>query len=63
MYTGMTVTYVGIAALMNSAWPLLALPIVLALLVRLVIRREEAYLLDAFGEEYAAYRTRVRRWL
>lgn len=63
MYTGLTLAYLGIAAMMNSAWPLLALPIVLALLVRLVIRREEAYLLDAFGEEYSAYRTRVRRWL
>lgn len=63
MYTGMTLAYLGVAAILNSAWPLLALPIVLALLVRLVIRREEAYLLDAFGAEYSAYRARVRRWL
>ena len=63
MYTGLTLAYLGVAAMMNSAWPLLALPVVLALLVRLVVRREEAYLQDAFGEEYAAYRGRVRRWL
>ena len=63
MYTGLTLAYLGVAAMMNSAWPLLALPVVLALLVRLVVRREEAYLHDAFGEEYAAYRGRVRRWL
>ena len=63
MYTGFTFAYLGIALILNSAWPLLALPIVLALLVRRVIRREEAYLADAFGAEYSAYRQRVRRWL
>ena len=63
MYTGFTFAYLGIALILNSAWPLLALPIVLALLVRMVIRREEAYLADAFGAEYSAYRQRVRRWL
>lgn len=63
MYTGLTLVYIGVSLYMNSAWPLLALPIVLALLVRLVVRREEAYLRGAFPDEYAAYQTRVRRWL
>jgi protein-S-isoprenylcysteine O-methyltransferase Ste14 len=48
---------------MRSLWPVLLLPVVLALLVRLVVRREEAYLLHAFGSVYSDYRTRVRRWL
>lgn len=63
MYTGFTIVYLGIAALMRSAWPLLLLPPVLAALVRLVIAREERYLSAAFGAEYDAYRARVRRWL
>lgn len=63
MYTGFTLMYVGAAAMMYSAWPLLALPIVVALLVRLVIEREERYLQDAFGADYSDYRARVRRWL
>ena len=63
MYTGFTLMYLGATALMYSAWPLLALPIVVALLIRLVIEREEAYLQDAFGADYSDYRARVRRWL
>ncbi|HET9010837.1 MAG TPA: isoprenylcysteine carboxylmethyltransferase family protein [Gemmatimonadaceae bacterium] len=63
MYTGLTLVYLGVSLYMNSVWPLLALPIVLALLIRLVVRREEAYLRSAFGEEYLAYQSRVRRWL
>jgi protein-S-isoprenylcysteine O-methyltransferase Ste14 len=55
--------YIGGAFVMNSMWPLALLPIVLGLLFLLVIRREEAYLADAFGQQYASYRSRVRRWL
>jgi protein-S-isoprenylcysteine O-methyltransferase Ste14 len=63
MYVGMTALYLGLTLLARSWWPLLFLPVVLALLVRLVIRREERYLASAFGEEYEDYRRRVRRWL
>ncbi len=63
MYVGFTLAYCGAALLVNSLWPVMLLPIVLMLLVRLVIRREEAYLANAFREEYALYRTQVRRWL
>jgi protein-S-isoprenylcysteine O-methyltransferase Ste14 len=63
MYTGLTIAYLGASALLDSVWPIVILPIVLFLLVRLVIVKEEAYLHDAFGDEYAAYQSRVRRWL
>ena len=63
MYTGMTVAYCGLTLLINAVWPLLMLPIVLVLLVRLVISREERYLASAFPSEYAEYRRKVRRWL
>ncbi|HEU4629476.1 MAG TPA: isoprenylcysteine carboxylmethyltransferase family protein [Gemmatimonadaceae bacterium] len=63
MYVGLTALYVALALLARSWWPLLLLPAVLALLVALVIRREERYLASAFGAEYEAYRRRVRRWL
>ncbi len=63
MYVGFSAIYVGLSLLMSMAWPLLLLPLVLLSLYALVIRREEHYLGHAFSDEYAAYRSRVRRWL
>jgi protein-S-isoprenylcysteine O-methyltransferase Ste14 len=63
MYTGMTLAYLGIAVHLNSGWALLLLPVVLFLLHRFVIRREERYLSEAFGATYDAYRARVKRWV
>lgn len=63
MYVGLTIVYIGGAVVLNSAWPLILLPVVLIVLARFVVVREERYLSDAFGDEYAAYRSRVRRWL
>jgi protein-S-isoprenylcysteine O-methyltransferase Ste14 len=63
MYVGGTLTYIGIAMWMNVAWPLVLLPLVLWGLYALVIREEEQYLGVTFGDDYAAYKKRVRRWL
>jgi len=49
--------------LFNVGWPILLFPAAILALDRLVIRREERYLLDAFGADYDAYCRRVRRWL
>ena len=63
MYLGMALTYGGLAVLFNSLGALILLPIVLAVVQTQVIAREEAYLERAFGREYLAYRSRVRRWI
>ncbi len=63
MYVGFTLLYAGITIWVNTVWPLLALPVILVIMQRGVILREEAYLDRRFGEDYRAYRTRVRRWL
>lgn len=63
MYVGFTVAHVGGALLLNSAWPVVMLPVALIALKLLVIVREERYLTEAFGAEYTAYQGRVRRWL
>jgi len=63
MYTGLTMAYLGGSALLDSGWPIVVLPIVLVVLFRTVISREERYLTDAFGVEYTQYVASVRRWL
>ncbi len=62
-YIGQTLVYVGIALLANSWWPLVLLPLVLLVLHFGVIRREERYLEEKFGQEYRDYMARVSRWL
>jgi protein-S-isoprenylcysteine O-methyltransferase Ste14 len=62
-YVGQTLLYVGIALVANSWWPLLLLPLVLVVVQRGVIEREERYLEARFGQEYRDYKVRVRRWL
>lgn len=63
MYVGMAVTYAGVAIFVNSLAALVLLPVVLAIIQTQVIAREEAYLERAFGNDYAAYKKKVRRWL
>jgi protein-S-isoprenylcysteine O-methyltransferase Ste14 len=63
MYVGMTLLYLGLTVLVDSAWPLLPLPFVVLVIDRFVIAREERHLVERFGADYDAYRRRVRRWL
>jgi protein-S-isoprenylcysteine O-methyltransferase Ste14 len=63
MYVSLVALYVGVTLFVNSAWPLILLPAVVLLVQRQVIAREEAYLESKFGEEYRAYKARVRRWI
>lgn len=53
----------GISLLMHTVWPLLFAPLIWLLLRYGVIRHEEAHLEARFGEDYRAYKARVRRWL
>lgn len=63
MYLGMAFIHAGMALLFELTWALLLLPLVLFIVGTQVIAREERYLESKFGEEYRAYRARVRRWL
>jgi len=62
-YVVLAMIYAGIAVLRNSLWAILFLPLVLYVIQREVIGREERYLERTFGEEYLAYKARVRRWV
>jgi protein-S-isoprenylcysteine O-methyltransferase Ste14 len=63
MYTGLAIAYVGAGLLADTWWPLLFLPFALLAVRRIVIDPEERYLEHRFGQLYADYRARVRRWL
>ena len=47
----------------QALWVLLPLPVVLAIIDRGVIAREERYLERKFGQEYLDYKRSVRRWI
>jgi protein-S-isoprenylcysteine O-methyltransferase Ste14 len=63
IYVAMTGLYIGLAFLVNSAWLFILLAPLLMFMQWGVILREERYLSGKFGNEYAAYSSRVRRWL
>ena len=63
MYVGLTLAYLSISLVLNTVWPLVFLPVALLLMHYGVIKREEAYLEELFGQEYRLYRARVRSWL
>jgi protein-S-isoprenylcysteine O-methyltransferase Ste14 len=63
MYIGATVIQVGVGVAFNNAWiALLAIPSLVAVHF-IAVRPEEQYLSEKFGERYAAYLGRVRRYL
>jgi protein-S-isoprenylcysteine O-methyltransferase Ste14 len=62
-YLGMALVYIGIALLADALWVLVPLPVVLLIIDRMVIAREERYLERKFGQEYVDYKVRARRWI
>ena len=62
-YLSLSMLYAGISVLRNALWAILLLPLVLYVIQREVIGREERYLERTFGEEYLDYKARVRRWV
>lgn len=63
MYVGMALIYAGLAVAFDGPAALALLAVVLLIIRTQVITREERYLEAKFGDEYRAYKARVRRWL
>ncbi len=63
MYVGLTLAYLGEAALLKQIWPIVFLPLVVAYVSWTVIPVEEARLKEVFTDEYERYRAKVRRWI
>jgi protein-S-isoprenylcysteine O-methyltransferase Ste14 len=63
IYLAFTLFQVGLAAWVNSLGVLVTLLPALALMVLVVVPREERYLEARFPSEYLPYKREVRRWL
>jgi protein-S-isoprenylcysteine O-methyltransferase Ste14 len=63
LYVTLLMIMVAVGFMMSSSWFLIAAALLLALLDRLIIAREERVIRRHFGDEYASYTARVRRWL
>ena len=62
-YLAFTLIYAAIAFFADAPWVLLPLPLVLAVIDRGVIVREERYLQRRFARDYLSFKARTRRWL
>jgi protein-S-isoprenylcysteine O-methyltransferase Ste14 len=63
MYLGMVLILLGAALVFGSLGALLPLPLFVIIIQRRFILGEERFLEATFGNEYRAYRQRVRRWI
>ena len=63
MYLSLVMLYLGLCVSFDLVWAAAVLPLVIVLVDVTVIRREEAFLHGLFGDAYAQYTTKVRRWI
>lgn len=63
LYLAQLLVLTAIALAVNSIWFLGAVPVLLLLLDRLIVVREERVIRETFGTEYANYVKAVRRWI
>jgi protein-S-isoprenylcysteine O-methyltransferase Ste14 len=62
-YISLTLLYLGLGVFLNNMWVLMLVVPLLLIINFWIIRNEEHYLAEKFGEEYQSYRSKVRRWL
>jgi len=63
MYLGMAAILLGAAIVLGSVTPFIVIPAFMALITERFIAPEEEMLGKVFGQSYADYKARVRRWL
>ena len=63
MYLGMQIMLIGFAIYLGQLSPFLVLPAFYLVITEMQIKPEEEMLEQKFGEEYLAYKRKVRRWL
>jgi protein-S-isoprenylcysteine O-methyltransferase Ste14 len=63
VYVAMIAALAGIAVVLGTPTPFLVIPVFAWIIRRRFIEAEEPTLEAAFGDQYRAYKARVRRWL
>jgi protein-S-isoprenylcysteine O-methyltransferase Ste14 len=63
MYLGLATTLLGLAIFFGSIAMLVAPAVFFAVIDRILIPREEETMERIFGQDYVAYKDRVRRWI
>ncbi len=63
MYLELLLIYIGLAFLFGNWWTFILVPILIILVNKLIIIKEERYLERSFGPAYIDYRKKVRRWI
>jgi protein-S-isoprenylcysteine O-methyltransferase Ste14 len=63
MYVSMLLSLAGAAVLFAIPWSMVLLPVFVIAVMFGAILPEEGTMSDVFGEEFARYRAKVRRWL
>ena len=63
IYLGFICTLMGLPLALGTYWGIICSPVLILLMNTLVIQHEEAYLENKFKDQYAAYKSRVRRWV
>ena len=63
IYLSFTFLMLGLGIATANPWMVVLAPAFLLYLQECVVKREEAYLKERFGAEYADYMRTVRRWL
>ncbi|MBZ5579447.1 MAG: isoprenylcysteine carboxylmethyltransferase family protein [Acidobacteriia bacterium] len=63
MYLSLVIVYLGAALLFQILWAVLLTPLVVLAVQFGVVRKEERYLHEKFGEDFSRYQASVRRWI
>ncbi len=63
MYLSMVIALIGIGVGLGKIAPFVMVPLFMIWMRSKFIKHEEDLMLERFGEEYLAYKRRVRRWI
>ncbi len=63
IYLSFSVFFTGLALIFNNVWILISIVPSLCCIHFFIIKKEEGYLEEKFGQEYLDYKNKVRRWL